>query len=111
MILNVQLTVHLRVSSVDFVNAKHPKVFGTEFYWALTWGQASPTFWPHWKKSVLSHTLNTLQHVITKISHNVLSNFMILCWAAFIDILSSRWDTPSGKMRPLGKVWGDGLGP
>ena len=53
MILNVQLTVHLRVSSADFVNAKHPKVFGTEFYWALTWGQASPTFWPHWKKSCL----------------------------------------------------------
>ena len=63
------------------------------------------------RRVVLSHTLSTLQHVITKISHNVLSNFMILCWAAFIDILSCRWDTPSGKMRPLGKVWGDGLGP
>ena len=45
------------------------------------------------RRVVLGHTLNTLQHIIIKISHNVLSKFMILCWAALIAILSC--------MRPL----------
>ena len=39
---------------------------------------------------VLGHTLNTWQHVITKNPHNVLSKFAILCWAAFIVILSHK---------------------
>ena len=43
---------------------------------------------------VLGDTLNTLRHVITKISNNVLSKLTILCWAAFTAIL--------GRMRPVG---------
>ena len=35
------------------------------------------------KAVVLGRTLNTLRHIITKNSHNVLSTFMILCWTAF----------------------------
>ena len=52
---------------------------------------------------ILGHTLNTLQHIITKKSHNVLSKFMILCWATFIAILGCLWpmglrlDTPEIK--------------
>ena len=45
---------------------------------------------------VLGHTLKTLRPIITqKQSHNVLSKFMILCWAAFTAIL--------GRMRPRGR--------
>ena len=50
---------------------------------------------------VVGHTLNILQHVITKKSHNVLSKFTILCWTAFIAMLSNmqptgrRLDTPA----------------
>ena len=47
------------------------------------------------RRVVLGHTLNTLGQVITKKSHNVLSKFMILCWAAFTAILSC--------MRPAGR--------
>ena len=53
------------------------------------------------RRVVLGHTLNTLQHIITKKSHNVLSKFTILCWAIFIIILSHMWpaghrlDTPA----------------
>ena len=36
------------------------------------------------RRVVLGHTLNISWYVITKISHNVLSKFMILCWAVFI---------------------------
>ena len=46
------------------------------------------------RRVVLSNPLNTLRHVITKKSHNVLSIFMILCWVAFIAIL--------GCMQPMG---------
>ena len=52
------------------------------------------------RRVVLGHTLNTLRHVITKTSHNLLSKFTILCWAAFTAILSCvqsmgrRLDTP-----------------
>ena len=52
------------------------------------------------RRVVLGHTLDTLQHVITKKSHNVLRKFTILCWAAFTAILScmqpagDRLDTP-----------------
>ena len=47
------------------------------------------------RRVVVGHILNTLQHVISEKSHNVLSKFMILCWAAFIAIL--------GCMRPAGR--------
>ena len=43
------------------------------------------------RRVVLGHTLNTLPHITTK---DVLSKFIILCWAAFIAIL--------GCMQPLG---------
>ena len=46
------------------------------------------------RRAVLGHTLNTLGHVITKKSHNVLSKFTILWWAAFTAIL--------GGMQPAG---------
>ena len=36
---------------------------------------------------VLGYTLNTLQHEITKKSHDVLRKFTILCWATFTAIL------------------------
>ena len=49
------------------------------------------------RRVVLGHTLNILWHVITKISHNVLSKFTILCWATFITIL--------GHMQPIGCGW------
>ena len=44
---------------------------------------------------VLGCTLNTLWRVITKKSHNVLSKFTILCWAAFTAILGwcGSWAT------------------
>ena len=35
----------------------------------------------------------------------VLSKFTILCWAAFLAILGSRWDTPAKKT--TGKVVGE----
>ena len=52
------------------------------------------------RRVVLGHTLNTLWHVITKTSHHILRKLTILCWVAFIAILSRmqpagrRWDTP-----------------
>ena len=47
----------------------------------------------------LGHTLNTLQHIITKKkSHNVLSKFTILCWATFTAILGHRLDAPASKL-------------
>ena len=46
------------------------------------------------RRAVLGHTLNTLQHVVTKRSHNVSSKFMILCWAAYTTLL--------GCMQPMG---------
>ena len=49
------------------------------------------------RRVVLGHTLNTLQCVITRKSHNILSKFMILCWVAFIAILGHRLDTPEGS--------------
>ena len=42
---------------------------------------------------VLGHTLNTQTLMKTKTSHNVLSELVILCWAAFMAIL--------GCMRPV----------
>ena len=60
--------------------------------------QGYPTFWRLWatlgKTVVLSHTLNIWWHVITKKPHNVLSEFTILCWVAFIAILCRRLDSP-----------------
>ena len=56
--------------------------------------------WTTLEEEELSRALNTLQHVITKKSHNVLSKFTILCWSAFIVILrpmrpvDRRVDTP-----------------
>ena len=52
------------------------------------------------RRFVLGHVLHTLRHVITKVSHNVLSKLTVLCWATFVAILSSmqpagcRLDTP-----------------
>ena len=47
------------------------------------------------RRVVLGHTLNAQTLTKTKKSHNVLSKFMILCWAAFIAILGCMW--PSGR--------------
>ena len=47
------------------------------------------------RRVVLRHTLNTLWHIITKKSHNVLSKFTMLCWAAVIAIL--------GHIQPIGR--------
>ena len=47
------------------------------------------------RRVVLGHTFNTLRRIITKISHHVLSKFMILLWAALIVILGRRLDTPA----------------
>ena len=47
------------------------------------------------RRGVLGHTLNTLRHVVTKKSHNVLSKFTILCWVTLIAILSRKW--PAGR--------------
>ena len=58
----------------------------------------------------LGDTLNTLQHIITKTSHNVLSKFMLFCWAAFIAILrymqpmGHRLDTPEFHMVPKSTI-------
>lgn len=52
------------------------------------------------RKSFLGQHIEYMATVITKISHNVLGKFMLLCWAAFIAILSlmqpvgHRLDTP-----------------
>ena len=54
------------------------------------------------RRVALGHTLNRLQHIITKKSHNVLSKFTILCWIAFA-ILGCMWpmghrlDTPGSE--------------
>ena len=59
---------------------------------------------PHWKKQ--SCLGPHIKYIVTrnhKKSHNVLSKFTILCWAAFIAILGCmqptghRLDTPEGK--------------
>ena len=47
------------------------------------------------RRVVLGHTVNTLRHVITKKSHNVLSKLTTLCRAALTAIL--------GCMRPGGR--------
>ena len=72
--------------------------------------QGCPTFWCLWatleEEELSWATLNTLWHVITKSSHNILSKFTILCWAPFTATLSCMWpaglrlDTPG---RPLAK--------
>ena len=49
------------------------------------------------RRVVLGHTLNTLQHIITKKSHNILSKFTILGQATFIATL--------GQMQPVGHGW------
>ena len=62
----------------------------------------------------MGHTLNTLRHIITKKSHNVLSEFTMLCWAEFLAVLSRTWpagrklDTPAVHPRdwPLWCEWG-----
>ena len=49
----------------------------------------------HWKKSYLGphiKYITTRDH--TQKSHNVLSKYVILCWAAFIAILGHRLDAP-----------------
>ena len=75
--------------------------------------QGCPNFWHLWatlEEIVLGHTLNASQHVITKISHNVLSKFTFLCWAEFIDIQDCMWpvggrlDTPAMGLRATGMV-------
>ena len=54
-----------------------------------------------WKKRVvLGHTSNTLQHMITKKSHAVLSKWTTLCWAALIAILGHVWSVGSGLHTP-----------
>ena len=52
---------------------------------------------PKRSSAVSGHTLNTVQHVITKKSHSILNEFTILCWAVFTAIL--------GHMRPVGPGW------
>ena len=60
---------------------------------------------PQWKKSCLGHIkyIATCNH--TKQSHNALSKFAILCWAAFTAVLGHvqpagcRVDTPAGEMK------------
>ena len=54
--------------------------------------------YPGRRRVVLGHTLNTLGHKITKQRHNVLSKFMVLCWAAFTAVLGHM--RPSGSRRP-----------
>ena len=55
------------------------------------------------RRVVLGHTLNLLQRVITRKSHNVFSKFMISRWAALIASLSPtqpvgpRLDTPDSR--------------
>ena len=61
------------------------------------------------KRVVLGHTLNTLWHIITKKSHNVLSKFTILCWAAFIAILGCMRPTGGGLVTPVTELPGRGL--
>ena len=52
------------------------------------------------RRVVLGHILNTLCHVITKKSHNVLSKFTILCWTAFIAILGPMLSAGCGLDTP-----------
>ena len=59
------------------------------------------------RRVVLGHTLNTLQHVITKKkSHNVLSKFTIFCWAVFAGVLGRMWTAGCGLITLL-KVKGE----
>ena len=46
---------------------------------------------------ILGYTLNTLRHVITKKSHNVLSKCMVLGWATFTAILGHTWPEGCGS--------------
>ena len=64
------------------------------------------------RRVVLGYTLNTMQHVITKISHDILSKFTILCWAACTAIWIACNPQAMG-WTPLsrhwwGKSWGKG---
>ena len=45
------------------------------------------------RRVVLDHTIDTWQHIrtTTKKSHNVLSKFTIVCWAAFTVVLGCMW--------------------
>ena len=61
------------------------------------------------RRVVLRHTLNTLWHVITKMSCNVLSKYMILCGATFTAILGCVQPMGHGLATPasrwLDKLW------
>ena len=49
-----------------------------------------------WRRVVLGHTVNTLQHVITKNISYVLSKFTTLCWVPFVALLSCMWPVGCG---------------
>ena len=55
---------------------------------------------PGRRRVALGHPLNTLWHLITKKSHNVLSKFMTLCWATFVAILCHIQPTCRGLATP-----------
>ena len=63
-----------------------------------------PTFWclctTLKRRAVLGHTLNTLRHVVTKISHNVLNKLTNLCWAALTAIPGCVWPVGCGLDTP-----------
>ena len=61
---------------------------------------ASPRL-PGRRGVVWVHTLNTLRPVTTKTSHDVLSTFTILCWAAFTTILATERGG-TGRVSPMG---------
>ena len=48
---------------------------------------------PHWKKSGLGPHIKYIMNAITKKSHEVLSKFLILCWAEFTAILGCMQPT------------------
>ena len=62
---------------------------------------------PHWKKkSCLGpHIKYTNTNENKKKSHNILSKFTILCWAAFTAILGRRLDTPAYLLIVKHKTW------
>lgn len=43
------------------------------------------------------HTLNALQHILTKKPHNVFSKYTILCWATLTAVLGRLWPPAAGR--------------
>ena len=90
-------SIPVPVTSFLFLRkARHTPIFGL-FTWSKLLVSKPLVSLRHTgrRRVVLGYTWNTLWHVITKKSYNVLSTLMILCWATLTAILGGMW--PAGR--------------